>query len=134
MKLGNVRRGTTLVELLVAAVFVGLCSAAMLGAIGTSSRATSIAEEKLIALTFAKNELDLARAAANKGTITVGVRNETPSNTGIKYPVTVRTEVTAVAGVADLFLVRTRVRWESDTGVEHSGSVTLETYVVTNDL
>lgn len=132
--LGNARRGTTLVELLVAAVFVGLCAGAMLGAIGTASRATSVAEEKLIALTLAKNELDLARAAASKGTLTAGTTNTTPSNTGIKYPVTVRTEVTAVGGVVDLYLVRTRVRWDSDTGPEHSGKVILETYVVTNDL
>lgn len=127
-------RGTTLVELLVCVVFLGLCSAAMLGAIGTASRSSSIAEEKLIALTLAKNELDQARAAAAKGTLTVSNVTTNPTGTGIKYPVTVQTIATTVGGVADLYYVRTRVSWASDTGNEHSGKVDLETYVVVNDL
>jgi type II secretory pathway pseudopilin PulG len=132
--LGNARRGTTLVELMVCVVFLGLCSAAMLGAIGTASRSSSIAEEKLIAVTLAKNELDKARAAGNKGTLTAFNVTTNPTGTGIKYPVTVQTVSVAVAGVADLYFVRTRVSWTSDTGNEHSGKVDLETYVVTNDL
>lgn len=127
-------RGTTLVELLVCVVFLGLCSAAMLGAIGTASRSSSIAEEKLIALTLAKNELDQARAAAAKGTLTVSNVTTNPTGTGIKYPVTVQTIATTVGGVTDLYYVRTRVSWASDTGNEHSGKVDLETYVVANDL
>lgn len=127
-------RGTTLVELLVCVVFLGLCSAAMLGAIGTASRSSSIAEEKLIALTLAKNELDQARAAAAKGTLTVSNVTTNPTGTGIKYPVTVQTIATTVGGVTDLYYVRTRVSWASDTGNEHSGKVDLETYVVVNDL
>jgi type II secretory pathway pseudopilin PulG len=123
-----------LVELLVCAVFLGLCSAAMLGAIGTASRASSIAEEKLLATVLAKNELDQARAAAAKGTLTVSNTTTNPTNTGIKYPVQVQTVVVAVSGVPDLYLVRTRVSWTSDTSNEHSGHVDLETYVVTNDL
>lgn len=127
-------RGTTLVELLVCVVFLGLCSAAMLGAIGTASRSSSVAEEKLIALTLAKNELDQARAAAAKGTLTVSNVTTNPTGTGIKYPVTVQTIATTVGGVNDLYYVRTRVSWASDTGNEHSGKVDLETYVVVNDL
>lgn len=132
--LGNARRGTTLVELLVCAVFLGLCSAAMLGAIGAASRSSSVAEEKLIAAILAKNELDKARAAAAQGTLTVSNTTTNPTDTGIKYPVKVQTVVVAVTGVADLYLVRTRVSWTSDTSNEHSGYVDLETYVVTNDL
>jgi len=127
-------RGTTLVELLVCVVFLGLCSAAMLGAIGTASRSSSIAEEKLIALTLAKNELDKARLAAAKGTLGVFNVTTNPTGTGIKYPVTVQTIATTVGGVTDLYYVRTRVSWASDTGNEHSGKVDLETYVVANDL
>lgn len=105
----------------------------MLGAIGTASRSSSIAEEKLLATVLAKNELDQARAAAAKGTLTVSNTTTNPTNTGIKYPVQVQTVVVAVNGVPDLYLVRTRVSWTSDTSNEHSGYVDLETYVVTND-
>lgn len=131
--LGNARGGTTLVELLVCVVFIGLCSAAMLGAMGSASRSSSIAETKLLALTLAKNELDKARAAGGAGTISVGTSTTTPTGTGIKYPVTVQRQITSVAGVPDLYFVRARVTWTSSVGSEHSGQVTVETYVMTND-
>lgn len=129
----NLRRATTLVELLVCVVFIGLCASAMLGAIGTSSRSSSVAEEKLIGLTLAKNQLDQARADARAGTLSTGTTTTNPTGTGIKYPVTVQRVISAVGGTADLFLVRATVSWVSDIGAQHSGQVALETYVVTND-
>lgn len=125
--------GTTLVELLVCVIFLGLCSAAMLNAVGAASRQAAVAEEKLLALATAKNELAAKQAAARNGTLVVGSATSNPSDTGIKYPVTVQTDVSPVTGYTDLYLVSARVTWVSDVGAEHSGSVKLQTYVVTND-
>jgi type II secretory pathway pseudopilin PulG len=121
------------VELMVCLVFLGLCSAAMVNAIGAASRQASIAEEKLLALATAKNEIAKAQAAARTNTITVGTTTTNPTDTGIKYPVTVTTRIVAMSGYADLYLVSTRVTWTSTTGPEHSGNVELQTYVVSND-
>ncbi len=127
------RAGTTLVELMVCMVFLGLCSAAMLNAIGAASRQASIAEEKLLALSTAKNELAKAQADARANSISVGSTTTYPTDTGIKYPVSVQTTISAVGGYVDLYLVTTRVTWTSTSGPEHSGKVDLQTYVVTND-
>ncbi len=127
------RAGTTLVELMVCLVFIGLCSAAMVNAIGAASRQASIAEEKLLALATAKTELAKAQVNARDNAIVVGTTTTYPSDTGIRYPVTVRTVISPVGTYADLYLVSTLVSWESNTGREHSGKVELQTYVVSND-
>lgn len=105
----------------------------MLNAVGAASRQASIAEEKLLALATAKNQIVTKQAAARAGTLTTGSSTTNPTDTGIKYPVTVQTDVTAVGGYTDLYLVVTTVSWTSNVGAEHSGSVRLQTYVVTND-
>lgn len=125
--------GTTLVELLICVIFLGLCAAAMLNAVSAAGRQASIAEEKLLALAVAKNELANAQAAAKTGTIVVGTTTTNPTDTGIKYPVSVKTVISAVSGYSDLYQVSSQVTWTADTGAALSGQVTLETYVVTND-
>ena len=125
--------GTTLVELLICVIFLGLCAAAMLNAVGAASRQASVAEEKLLALATAKNQIAQQQAAARDGTLAVGTSTTNPTDTGIRFPVTVTTTVSAVGGYTDLYQVLTRVSWVSDIGAEHSGAVQLQTYVVTND-
>lgn len=127
------RAGTTLVELLVCVIFLGLCSAAMLNAIAAAGKQASIAEEKLLALAVAKNELAAAQAAARQGSIVEGSTESHPTDTGIKYPVVVLTTISLVSGHTDLYKVNSLVSWTSDVGQEHSGKVQLETYVVTQD-
>lgn len=105
----------------------------MLNAVSAAGRQASVAEEKLLALAVAKNELANAQAAAKTGTIVVGTTTTNPTDTGIKYPVAVMTVITAVSGYTDLYQVSSQVTWTADTGAAHSGQVTLETYVVTND-
>jgi hypothetical protein len=105
----------------------------MMNAIGAAGRQASIAEEKLLALATAKNEIAKAQSAARSNTLVASTSTTNPTDTGIKYPVEVRTAITSVSGYVDLYLVATRVRWTSSTGPEHSGQVELQTYVVTND-
>lgn len=134
VKVWRPNRGTTLVELMVCVIFLGLCAGAMLNSIGTAGRQSSIAEERILGVTLAKNELDKARAMARANTLVVGTTTTNPTNTGIKYPVTVTTTVSvAPPGNQDLYLVHAVVSWTSDTTQDHSGSIALDTYVVQND-
>lgn len=105
----------------------------MMNAIGAASRQAAVAEDRLLALATAKSELAKAKGAANSNTIVVGSTTTYPTDTGMKYPVQVKTDITTVGAMSDLYLISTQVTWSSTSGSEHSGKITLQTYVVAND-
>jgi hypothetical protein len=103
----------------------------VLNGIGAASRQASIAEEKLLALAVAKNEIEKVRVMARDGTIAAASTTTYPADTGIKYPVSVQTVVARIGGSSSfLYSVKSTVTWASNTGPEHSGNVVLETNVV----
>ena len=122
-------RGTTLVELLVASVFLGLCASAMLTAIASAQSKADVARLRSIALGLAQDEIANARSAAANGTLTIGTTATTRIDTGIRS-VTITRTVAAVVGFTDLYSVSATVTFNRDVkGNTAAETVTISTMV-----
>lgn len=129
----NRARGTTLVELLVATVFLGLCVSAMLSSIaGTQSKA-DVAKWRAVALGFAQDALASVRSQGAAGTLAAGTA--TTSHTSAGSPtVTITKTVSLASGFTDLYAVRILATFTRDVaGNTRTESLQLDTYVRSPD-
>jgi type II secretory pathway pseudopilin PulG len=127
------RQGTTLVEILVSLVFLGLASGALLGVITLSHTRAGNNVDKLIALTLAEDAVDELRRLAKDNPMVLGTTTEALTGTGITGTVTRTTTITANAGYGTLYTISVTVTWQHPTMSERSGSITLATKVVAPD-
>lgn len=74
------KRGTTLTELLVAAVFAGGAAGSIIGATGFASKRAQDADVRALATSIAQDQMECARAAAKNGTLVSGTRT-------VRFPV-----------------------------------------------
>lgn len=146
MRRHNRRRGTTLAELLVAAVFLGAAASGLIGSTVYTAKRAEISRKRAVVLAVMKNELEAARAAAKTSNLSPSTRTVTYTKGGklanasgnalptdglpmstisIADKVTVTRKVTAISGMPKLFQVEVTGAWEGDSSYASMGSKTL---------
>jgi type II secretory pathway pseudopilin PulG len=126
--------GTTLVELLVALVFLGLTVSAMLTSIASAQSRADLAKQRAIALGVAEDDLAAARSSANKGVIAPGTTTTTKSIAGMPT-LTIKRVVVLAAGFIDLYNVTTTVSFtRSVFRVNRTESIVLATMMRVPDV
>jgi Tfp pilus assembly protein PilV len=122
--------GTSLAELLLVVVFLGICVGAVLGAVTSSTTRSVYAKRRVLALALARSEIDKVRALARTSTLATGSTFTSPSITGFGAAVSLQKSVSSVAGSTGVYRVSITVSWnERPNGVLRVDSLNLETYV-----
>jgi type II secretory pathway pseudopilin PulG len=126
-------RGTTLVELMLAAVFLGVCVSGMLGSVTSSRVRANIARFRLVALTVAETDLSAARAQARSGTLVEATTVTNKPQTDAPTMVLTRS-VSKVGGFTDLYKIGIKVTYDRQvSGYTRTDKVYLETVVRSPD-
>lgn len=119
------QRGTSLVELLVAVVFLAVCAVPLLSMVVSSQVRSNEASSRAIALALAQDEIEGQRTSAQNVRPTVGtVTNTYPHLPGMRHPAKVKVITSAVPGVPNTFQISVRVEYD-----DKLSNVTLTTLV-----
>ncbi|MHB8635896.1 MAG: type IV pilus modification PilV family protein [Fimbriimonadaceae bacterium] len=131
----SIRRGTTLVELMVSAGFLGVGAVALLACVNAAVTNGNYARRRAVILADAENVIDATRAAASMGTIQPGVSAQAVNVAGMETSVTITETITLQAGYTDLYLVDVSAAWNehSAVGAARADSIVLDTYIKTHD-
>jgi Tfp pilus assembly protein PilV len=107
------RRGTSLIELLVAIVFLSVCVVPMLRMVVANQMRSNEAAARGIALAMAQDEICLQRRTAKTTRPTVGTTTQTQEGVaGLKHAAKMTVVTKAVAGLPDLYEVTVRVDYD----------------------
>lgn len=124
------RKGTTLAELLVATVFLGICAASILGAVTSSIAHTGQAERRSAALGLAEASIEALRASSISSSPSTGTTVAIVTLPGGRSGT--RTRVTAlVGGYTDLYSITVTVAWTETFGTD---SIVLSTLLRAPDV
>lgn len=122
-------------EVMVAVVFLSLCSAGILQSVTTAQNRASVAQDRLYALTLAQNTLDTVRRTAKTSALTPAITSTSPSNSGLPGTVTLKQTITAVSGYTNLYSIQVKVTWGSVTLPKNrSSNLTIETILRAPDV
>ena len=129
------RRGTTLVELMVSVGFLGVGAVALLTCVNASVVKEGYARRRAIILAAAEDAVDSTRGAATMGTIFTGASIQYITVPGLQSTVTITTTITLQATYSDLYLVDVSATWNERpaVGVTRADSIVLDTLIRTND-
>lgn len=109
----RVRRGTSLVEIMVALVFIAIVSGALLDAVARAGRNSEYAVRRSQALSLLQQRIEQVRADASGGSISTATINWTATPHGMTEPVNYSIGITARAGsTSDLFDVVGTATWQ----------------------
>jgi type II secretory pathway pseudopilin PulG len=130
MRKATRRKGTTLAELLVATVFLGICAASILGAVTSAIAHTGQAERRSFALGAAEASIEALRASHISSSPSTGSTIDTIPLPGGRSGT--RTRVVAlVSGYTDLYTVTVTLSWTESFGPD---TITIETLVRAPDV
>ena len=131
----SIRRGTTLVELMVSVGFLGVGAVALLACVNSSVAMEGYARRRALILAAAENVVDGTRAAASMGTITPGASTQSLTLAGLQSAATLTQTITLQTGYSDLYLVDVTATWNEtpSAGITRTDSLELDTLIRTND-
>ncbi len=110
--------GTTLVELMIAVVFISIVVTALTGTLLSNSKNADRALYRAIALGLAKEAIENQRCTARFGSMATVV-NQITNRSDMGVPVTFSTKLNVTEptnGLAKLFAVNAKVTWTSPSG------------------
>lgn len=129
-KAGSRLNGTTLVELLVAVVFIGICVSSIVGSVTNAAARAVYARRRILILGQARNALEQCKATAKKSALTPGTTINIWSPTGFTGTATCTQTITLISGYTNLYKVNETVTWtEKALGINRSDSMVLETWM-----
>lgn len=135
MKSGQrVLSGTTLVELLVAVVFIGICVSSILACVTTSGKRSVYARRRMLMLAQARSEIERTKASGRTTALTAGSTNTSAVVAGFTGTATLSKTIALISGYTNLYRVTVTVTWtERSVGVSRNDSVSLETWTRSPD-
>jgi len=128
------RAGTTLIELVVAAAFLGIAAGIVFESVSGNAASMDYANRRLAALDLARDQLDASRSAGRTAALAVGTTTTQVSIPSLTTKVTVTQTIAQVSGYTNLFSVQVVSSWtELGTGTPRTDSVTLSSNVEAPD-
>jgi Tfp pilus assembly protein PilV len=122
--------GTTLVELLVAVVFIGICVSSLIACVETSNKRDVYARRRILMLAQARASLEASRAAARTAALTPGVTTANPVTAGFTGTASLIKTITLASGYSNLYKVNVQINWsEPAQGMNRADSLVLETWL-----
>lgn len=125
MRLG----GTTLVELLVAVVFIGICVSPIVTCVTNAAARAVYARRRILMLGQARPAIETSKATARTSALTPGSQVFVLSGiSGFTGTATMTKTITIVAGYTSLYKVNVTINWtEKALGINRSDSMVMET-------
>lgn len=121
------KRGTTLVEVMVALVFLGICASTLLAAVNRSQITASVAQDRLAAFSLAQAQIQAIRATARTAALSPGITASSATVPTISTQVAVTKTITAVPGYSDLFKVQIQATWGDSSNPTRAGRAVVST-------
>lgn len=123
-------RGLTLIEVMVAVVFLGLCVSSILSCISVSSQRMREVEQRQVVLSYMQSQME---SLSNSSRRTPPAALNTTSNislNGISQAVSVTKKATLVVGTTDLYFIDITANWNvTASRTNRSQTLRLSTYV-----
>lgn len=122
-----------MVELMLAVLLLSICASAIIQAVSQTGKRANMAGQKALILVEAQNWIENCRAKGKLRTLVAGTSSVQIAVTGVPFPVTRTTSISLVSGYTDLFKVSVTMSWNANTTADQSGSLTLESKVISPD-
>jgi type II secretory pathway pseudopilin PulG len=123
-------RGTTLVELLIAVVFLAICTSSILACVWNSQTQGTYANRRSAVLAAIQAQIYTARGQARLGSLTPGATTTPTAVQGLSSSLGVTTTISLWPGYTNLYLVTVSASWtEESRGVNRSDSLSISTLV-----
>lgn len=122
------RKGTTLVELMLALVIVSIVLAALIGTLSTTSKRLRTTQYRAIALNLAKEAVEGLRTSSKSASLSALSSTTTRNNMGVPTTFSITKSVSANAGgVSGLYKLAATVTWND--AQNYARDLTLELWV-----
>ncbi len=126
--------GTTLIELVLAAAFLGIAAGIILQCVSSATASMDYAQRRLAALDLARDQLDATRSNGRTAALTAGTTTAQWTIPSLTTQVTVTTTIALVAGYTNLYSVQVSSSWtESQSGTPQTQTLTLSSNVEAPD-
>ena len=122
--------GTTLVELLVAVVFIGICVSAILSCVTNAAARSVYARRRVLILGQVRTAIEQSRATARTTALAPGNSISVLSIPGFTGSATMTKTTSLVAGYTNQYKVNVTVNWtEKALGINRSDSMVMEAWM-----
>jgi Tfp pilus assembly protein PilV len=122
--------GTTLVELLVAVVFIGICVSALVACVSAGDKSSTNGRRRILMLAQARTEIEKSRSLARAAALSPSVVSYNAATSGFTGSATLSKQTTLISGYTNLYKVTVTISWvERSYGVSRNDSLTLETWM-----
>lgn len=123
-------RGLTLIEVMVAVVFLGLCVSSILSCISVSSQRMREVEQRQVVLSYMQSQMENLASSSRK--TPPAALNSTTNITlnGISQAVVITKKASLVVGTTDLYFIDITANWNvTASKTNRSQTLRLSTYV-----
>ena len=123
-------RGLTLIEVMVAVIFLGLCVSSILSCISVSSQRMREVEQRQVVLSYMQSQMETLASTSRK--TPPAALNTTTNITlnGISQAVSVNKKASLVVGTTDLYFLDITATWNvTASKTNRSQTLRLSTYV-----
>jgi type II secretory pathway pseudopilin PulG len=123
--------GTTLVELLVAVVFIGICVSSIVSCVTNAAARAVYARRRILMLGQARSAIESSRSTARTTALTTGAPIFILSGiAGFTGTATMTKTTTLVSGYTNLYKVNVTINWtEKALGINRPDSIVMETWM-----
>jgi Tfp pilus assembly protein PilV len=120
--------GTTLVELLVAVVFIGICVSSIVSCVTNAAARSVHAKRRILILGQVRSAMESTKATAKTSALTTGPTFFVLTMPGFTGSATMSKTITLQSGYTNLYRVNITVNWtEKALGINRSDSMVMET-------
>ncbi|MEQ1822838.1 MAG: hypothetical protein ABL949_10020 [Fimbriimonadaceae bacterium] len=124
------QRGTMMVELMIALVFLAVTASVMMRGVASLSTASAVARDRALILSYMKSRIEMIKAKARTTALTPGSTSTTPTLRQVAYPLTCTEDIALEPGFTNLYRVKVIGGW---TVGSRGQNMKLETLVVAPD-
>ena len=122
--------GTTLVELLVAVVFIGICVSSIVSCVTNAAARSVYARRRILVLGQARTQIEQCRSTAKTSALTPGTTVLPMAITGFTGTPTMTKTITLISGYTNLYKVNISISWtEKSLGANRTDTVVMETWM-----
>jgi Tfp pilus assembly protein PilV len=121
--------GTTLVELLVAVVFIGICVGSIVNCVTNAAARSVYGRRRILMFSVVRSEIERAKASAKSAALTPGTTFFSVSMAGFTGSGTETKTIALISGYTNLYKVNISITWtEKALGINRSDLMTMETW------
>lgn len=122
-------RGLSLIEVMLAVVFLGICASSILACVTTTGRRMREVEQREQVLAYLQTQIESLASSARRSGSAVSTSSSL-TLTGIAKPVTIEKKVELVSGNTDLYKIDVTAYWYDTVGAKDpSRTLRLTTFV-----